>query len=204
MSNVIFHDGPIISRRTAAQQGSKFYFTGKPCKRGHVAQRYTSGFSCVVCNSLHAEKWHTDNPELAILKGRRYRERYPEKRALATKKWRESHPEVVRTTAKEWLNSNPEKRAEYLKRQKLACVAKREKALGRKKPLACESCGDLESSSDKGTRIVFDHNHETGAARGWICHNCNIAIGHVKDSVDRLRKLANYIETRGHPRGHPI
>lgn len=40
---------PFTTRAAAAQAGSKHYFTGKPCSRGHVAQRFTSIGSCIEC-----------------------------------------------------------------------------------------------------------------------------------------------------------
>lgn len=39
----------IISRDSAISQRLTHYFTGKPCKRFHVAQRYTKTQSCVEC-----------------------------------------------------------------------------------------------------------------------------------------------------------
>lgn len=41
----------VVSRRTAEARGLKRYFTGKPCKRGHLAERYTSNGKCVACVS---------------------------------------------------------------------------------------------------------------------------------------------------------
>jgi hypothetical protein len=32
----------IITRTAAKAQGLKHYFTGKPCNRGHVAERYVN------------------------------------------------------------------------------------------------------------------------------------------------------------------
>jgi hypothetical protein len=42
--------------------------------------------------------------------------------------------------------------------------------------------------------LHFDHNHETGEFRGWICGPCNRAIGIVKENPDTLRALADYLE----------
>ena len=39
----------IISRKFAKQNSLKFYFTGKPCKYGHVDERYTSSSDCKTC-----------------------------------------------------------------------------------------------------------------------------------------------------------
>ncbi len=41
---------PIISRAEAKEQGLKFYFTGKPCKQGHIANRFISTCSCIECD----------------------------------------------------------------------------------------------------------------------------------------------------------
>jgi hypothetical protein len=37
------------SQLEAARKGQKKFFTGKPCKKGHTAFRYTHGGSCVKC-----------------------------------------------------------------------------------------------------------------------------------------------------------
>ena len=51
------------SRPEAKRLGAKFYFTGKPCKHGHVDKRYAHGncFSCV--SSLCPDSWPAKNPE---------------------------------------------------------------------------------------------------------------------------------------------
>ena len=41
--------GPFISRKQAKAQGLKHYFTGKPCKHGHVDLRQVSSESCMEC-----------------------------------------------------------------------------------------------------------------------------------------------------------
>ena len=38
-----------MSRDEALQAGRKRYFTGLPCRRGHLAERYTSMGGCVEC-----------------------------------------------------------------------------------------------------------------------------------------------------------
>lgn len=56
-----------ISRKLAKSNGLKFYFTGKPCSRGHVADRYVSGGTCVECaakvvkNAERTRKWREEN-----------------------------------------------------------------------------------------------------------------------------------------------
>jgi hypothetical protein len=48
---------PETSRKAARAAGRTFYFTGKPCKRGHIAERYAHNGECVVCARLRACQW---------------------------------------------------------------------------------------------------------------------------------------------------
>lgn len=43
-----------ITRTTAQKFGLKRYFTGGPCKQGHVAERYVKGDTCIECASVYA------------------------------------------------------------------------------------------------------------------------------------------------------
>ncbi len=68
----------------------------------------------------------------------------------------------------------------------LTVVQKQEIKAGRKKPSQCELCG-------RGGKICFDHDHTTGKFRGWICQNCNSALGMIKDNVQTLKLMIEYI-----------
>lgn len=62
------------------------------------------------------------------------------------------------------------------------------KKAGRPKLGQCEVCEII------GEMLYFDHDHKTGKFRGWLCGNCNRALGQAKDSPEVLRKLAIYLE----------
>lgn len=42
----------IIGRHDAHARGLRLFYTGKPCKHGHLAQRYVVNGSCTACLSL--------------------------------------------------------------------------------------------------------------------------------------------------------
>ena len=42
-------------------------------------------------------------------------------------------------------------------------------------------------------KMVLDHNHTTNEFRGWICNDCNNALGKFKDSIEILNKAINYL-----------
>ena len=51
-------DSPrIISRDEARTLGLKRFFTGKPCKYGHVAERRVGNYACMKCDRAHALEW---------------------------------------------------------------------------------------------------------------------------------------------------
>jgi hypothetical protein len=57
----------------------------------------------------------------------------------------------------------------------------------RPKPRLCEAgCG--RPARD------LDHCHLTHAFRGWLCHQCNVALGMARDQPALLRALADYLE----------
>ena len=39
-------------RLLAKEKGEKYYFTGKPCKRGHLSKRWTKNGICLECNKF--------------------------------------------------------------------------------------------------------------------------------------------------------
>lgn len=43
-------------------------------------------------------------------------------------------------------------------------------------------------------KTVYDHCHEKGNFRGWLCNKCNIGLGFMNDNPSTLRAAANYLE----------
>lgn len=52
----------------------------------------------------------------------------------------------------------------------------------------CDVCGRVT------IRMAIDHCHSTGKVRGLLCKDCNLTLGIVEESTDRLRGLIAYIE----------
>lgn len=49
----------------AVAVGSRFYFTGKPCKHGHISLRKTCSYNCIECckkqNKSNSKVWRDKN-----------------------------------------------------------------------------------------------------------------------------------------------
>jgi hypothetical protein len=46
-------------------------------------------------------------------------------------------------------------------------------------------------------RFDVDHNHDTGEVRGLLCHDCNRALGFLKDSPKNAEAALDYLNSRG-------
>lgn len=54
----------------------------------------------------------------------------------------------------------------------------------------CAVCGQ----DNRKRRLVVDHCHTRGTVRGLLCDGCNKSAGLLHDDVDRIRRLADYLE----------
>ena len=64
-------DEPVVLKSDAIAHGLLHYFTGKPCKNGHIAKRLVTGRGCTVCCKKRSE----DFTARAIEKDPLYRRR---------------------------------------------------------------------------------------------------------------------------------
>lgn len=90
----------IISRKDAKAAGLLRYFTGKPCSRGHLAERYVSSFCCVECNFAKSKEYR---PETAVATERRRR-------------WVNENRDHHRATRRAWYAKNADAQKEIQKR----------------------------------------------------------------------------------------
>lgn len=115
----------ILTRAEARMLGLMRYFTGKPCKRGHIAWRAVSNHTCLVCMSESRAEDYARNPEKAkarrakyfadnradeLKKMRAYAEANRESAAIASRKRYVENIDSLRHKSREWAKNNPEKR----------------------------------------------------------------------------------------------
>lgn len=106
--------GPrIISREQASALSLKRYFTGAPCRNGHVAERYTSGWSCVQCGKIKGRaSVEARNPSARRYGEKTEEQKRAEQRARANKTYwrhRERILERGRLKRKERASQRPPK-----------------------------------------------------------------------------------------------
>lgn len=117
-----------VSRSEAKLLNVPQYFTGKPCKQGHLAPKFTCSGSCTEClagrRRDYMRKWAAENPEA---KKQRAAEWYDKNRDEVIERVRanyykdldksrqrardyaESHKKEAVERAKKWKENNPER-----------------------------------------------------------------------------------------------
>lgn len=119
----------LISRAQARARGLKKYFTGKPCKHGHICQRDTQGANCSRClidrrSTPYQLERHRRNMKISRVKNpekykkianrsiAKYRERDLEKNRAYHRayqiEWNKNNLEKKRSLCREWRRDNPE------------------------------------------------------------------------------------------------
>ena len=126
--------GPFITKKQAIEKGIAYYYTGLPCKKGHISVRRSSSGHCMECRK-ESVKRERDKPEYQAkrkkyldsrrsiireqgkINAARWRTRNPEKyrstRNAAVKRWTERNPEkarqINRLSVKKFIKNNPER-----------------------------------------------------------------------------------------------
>lgn len=117
----------IISRSEAKSQGLKFYFTGKPCKSGHVSQRYTANCNCRGCKESDEFKiagvayrvsrkgdrleynanYYAANKDRIAESSKKWRAENRKSIIDRRKAYRESNRDAINQKVREWRERNP-------------------------------------------------------------------------------------------------
>ena len=115
--------------------------------------------------------------------------------------WKHGDPTVIGRRSGRRPLTTEEQRRHTLRRMRIS--TKDYDALLADQGGGCAACG-----APPGKRALsVDHDHKccprrSGGGhklcgkcnRGLLCHNCNVALGHVKDDPGRLRALIEYLE----------
>jgi len=89
------YDGVVITRADALAAGLTRFFTGKPCKHGHLSERTSVNGGCIACNAITAlALYHDETPERRAERNER------------TKAWKDAHREQVRAEGRAYSQAH--------------------------------------------------------------------------------------------------
>lgn len=104
------------------------------------------------------------------------------------------NPAKMRKQQRRWRKLNPRTPAQSYKmalKSKYGLSVEDFNALLDKQDNRCVICSE-KFTSTKHRHV--DHCHTTKKVRGLLCQFCNTGLGNFRDSPDRLRAAANYLE----------
>jgi hypothetical protein len=170
-------------RETAQSAGLSIYVSIRPCKRGHVGERYinkSGGSQCVVCSQIDGHTHYAANRDTIQAD---FRQRYATDPDLRQK---------ISEAGRAYRAKNAEGYRFSKKQQSYGVDRERYNAMLAGQHGCCAICGcDLSTLPPK--KVHIDHVHETGTVRGILCHNCNTGIGHLKDNPALFERAADYL-----------
>ncbi len=165
-----------ISRKEAISQGLQFYFTGKPCKNGHISVRYRDKGNCKQCSVEWAKKNYD-----------------PDKAAKASKRWRSKNPDYADLNRD---RINAISRA-YRQRNKPKVAALRAANRARRKQAArfteadvfvASEAYDLAKKRSHATGISWEVDHVIPLSSKIVCGlHCAANIQVIPASVNRRK-----------------
>lgn len=97
----------IISRQDAISQGLVIYFTGTPCKNGHISKHHIKG-GCCECKRLGGIARYEADKDRAKARQKAYRIANPEKEKLRNAEYHQRNKEAISKKQAIWRNENKE------------------------------------------------------------------------------------------------
>ena len=136
----------IIERRAALALGLVRYFTGRPCRHGHVCSRYSASGCCIDCSKLAEKKHRESNAESYAALKRNRREKTKSRDNQRGREYKEKNKDQLREKRKIYNHKNKE---EIAKKHKEYWARTREKRLSKMKEWRDENKGARSSLQAK-------------------------------------------------------
>jgi hypothetical protein len=140
-----------------------------------------------------AQEYYQRNREKLLEYSKRKYQENKESRRAAGRKWYNENREQALAANKRWMEANRDRRLGRSRKRRYGISESDFKSMLEKQGHKCACCGGDKPTTKWGWHV--DHCHATGKVRGILCHHCNVAIGCARDSPDRLRKMALYLDS---------
>jgi Recombination endonuclease VII len=95
-------------------------------------------------------------------------------------------------SSKKWRDKNKHRQQGYKLKHKYGLTPEQYAVMLEQQGHRCAVCRTDDTGSSRG-RFFVDHCHSTNAVRGLLCHNCNSALGLLKDNTATLTRAIEYL-----------
>lgn len=200
---LIVCEGLPSTRQEALEIGSQFYFTGRPCRKGHIAKRETARTHCCECRKNRTngprQEWYARNAERERQRNRDARKKNPERYREYDRQKREREGEKKLARDMDYYHRNKER----------ILAAGKIKYAENKEFYRAKAAADYEKNKEKisaGRKLYYTRTREASIAktRQWCVENPekvrelrrnrrarmrNAEGTHTAEDVSRIRDL---------------
>ena len=163
----------------AKAAGASQYFTGKPCKHGHVAARRLRDRGCVACDVDKRRKHYHRDREAYLTKQRARQEANRGLLRAASKRWRENNTVAVKAYAAEYRAAN---------RKSLADADRERRAASPEKYKALAKAWNERNRGRRNALTAARAAHVKRATPGWLTADDKAKIVAVYNEAARLTR----------------
>lgn len=162
---------------------------------GDKSKRDGLSSSCKECCAHRGKKWYRNNKEKANEHAKQWAQKNREASRQAKRRWKEKNPGYHQR----WYEEHSGYSSQRRRHREYGLSPEDQEGLLQQQDYKCAICGRTDSGIP-GKGFALDHNHQTGRPRGFLCVQCNVAIGMLGESPDLVeewgRGAARYL--RGH------
>lgn len=134
----------VISRAVAKSLGLTYYFTGKPCRAGHVALRLTKCTACVECKKARNAAYFASNIEA---------------RRASMSAYNSANRQRINAAMRDRYQADPAASVEKLAKRRAAMQASRPAWFGEFDELVLSEAADLAVTRSRLTGIRWEVDH---------------------------------------------
>ena len=179
----------IITRQEAKEKGLSRYFTGKPCKRGHIDERQIRDGYCVSCaNQVARESWRKNDKRKKYLQ--EWKRKNKDKILAYSKKHREVNAEKIKSSSKKYLRSDKAKETRQLWDKKNRDTQREKKRLYNyahaEKVRSYKKKWKLKNPHVVAAMLAFRRAAKINATPHWVCKD-SLKLKYLER--DTMRKL---------------
>ena len=121
-------------RSEAKAAGEKFYFTGRPCRHGHIDKRQTSNGICYTCSKERTSKYAIANPDKRVARKQKNRDQILKK----NREWRERNRAAIKEKLAATLPERAKTQRAYYEKNKEKILAMARARYAENKPVHLE------------------------------------------------------------------
>lgn len=163
-----------------------------PSRQAEYKRRYRAKPETKVKEAEYSKKYYALNREQILRSAREYNARPENKKKQRERKRSAEYRAWCAEYDRQWRPKNKEKVKGYRLKQRAKREAEYTAIAGRPKPEVCDIC------AQKVGNIVFDHCHNKGHFRGFLCDRCNTVLGLAEDNASLLVAMSAYLRRTQH------